>query len=174
MKKTVLMAAAAMAALTFGACSQGASSTQECGSAKACDNKCDGNDREELYTGILPAADAQGTLYTLRLELDDDNNYTDGDYMMVETSLAADEADASSLKVAATAYTEGDVVRQNKTVDGAEVEYICLTPDTKDSMGAASADPVYFIVNADGSLTMTGADLKVSETGLNYTLTPVK
>ncbi|MDE6498581.1 MAG: hypothetical protein K2L21_07975 [Muribaculaceae bacterium] len=144
-------------------------------------NKCDtkaapaadkGGDKEVLYSGILPAADAQGTVYTLKLDFDDDHNYTDGDFTMVENTLAADTVAASGLKEVATSYTKGDFRKESKQVDGATVEYIRLIPDAKDALGAPSAASGYFVVNEDGSLTMVGADLTKSvNPELNYTLT---
>lgn len=145
-------------------------------SCDKCDSKAapagKGGDKEVLYSGILPAADAQGTVYTLKLEFDDDHNYTDGDFTMVENTLAADTVAASGMKEVATSYTKGDFRKESKQVDGATVEYIRLLPDAKDALGAPSAASGYFIVNEDGSLTMVGADLTKSvNPELNYTLT---
>lgn len=166
MKKFILAAFAAVAALGFSACNQASNATA------TADKASKGGDKDVLYSGILPAADAQGTVYTLVLEFDDDNNYTDGDYSLVENSLVADTVAASGLSEAATSYTKGDFKKATKTVDGAEVEYIQLMPDAKDALGAASGASMYFVVNADGSLTMTGEDLVKSEMpGMNYTLT---
>lgn len=164
MKKIVMFGLAAVAALTFASCDKSCSKGE-------CATKSD-NDKEVLYSGILPAADAQGTVYTLKLEFDDDNNYTDGDFTMVENTLAADTVAASGLKEVATSYTEGDFRKLSKEVDGAKVDYIQLTPDAKDALGTPSAASMYFIVNADESLTMVGADLqKAVDPAMNYTLT---
>ena len=162
MKKTVLFGLAAVAALGFTACDNAQKDAQV----------NTGDDKVVLYSGVLPAADAQGTIYTLKLEFDDDNNYTDGDYTMVENTLVADTLSATGVKEAATSYTKGDFKKLSKQVDGATVEYIQLTPDAKDALGTPSASSLYFIVNPDQSLTMVQADLQKSETpGLNYTLT---
>ncbi len=162
MKKTVLLGLAAVAALGFTACDN----SQKDGQVNT------GNDKVVLYSGILPTADAQGTVYTLKLEFDDDNNYTDGDYTMVENTLVADTLSASGVKEAATSYTEGDFKKLSKQVDGATVEYVQLTPDAKDALGTPSASSLYFIINPDQSLTMVGADLQRSvNPELNYTLT---
>lgn len=163
MKKTLILGLAAMAALGFTACSNS--------NATSTDTKAKGGDKEVLYSGILPAADAQGTLYTLKLEFDDDNNYTDGDFMMVENTLDADTLSFSGLKEVATSYTKGDFRKESKQVDGVMVEYIKLLPDAKDALGTPSASSSYFILNADGSLTMTGADLQKPAMAENYTLT---
>ncbi len=162
MKKTVMLGLAAVAALGFTACNN---SNAASGVAKS-------GDKEVLYSGILPAADAQGTVYTLKLEFDDDHNYTDGDFTMVENTLASDTISASGLKEVATSYTKGDFRKESKQVDGATVEYIRLVPDAKDALGAASGSSMYFIINADESLTMVGADLqKAANPEMNYTLT---
>lgn len=161
MKKAIFMMMA-VAALGMTACDSSNAASKPAKSS---------GDKEVLYSGILPAADAQGTVYTLKLEFDDDNNYTDGDFTMVENTLAADSVDASGLKDVATAYTKGDFRKESKQVNGSTVEYVRLVPDAKDALGAPSASSMYFIVNADGSLTMVGSNLQKSETsGMNYTL----
>lgn len=164
MKKSVLFGLAAVAALGLASCGNSCDK-------KACDGgKCD--DKEELYSGILPSADAQCTVYTLKLDWDDDHNYTDGDFEMIENTLAADTIDASGLKEVVTAYTSGDFRKASKEVNGATVEYIELVPDAKDALGGSSAASAYFVINPDQSLTMVGADLEKSEMpGMNYTLT---
>ncbi len=169
MKKSIFLGLAAVAALGFASCNNS-------GSCPAGDKAgaCKGGDKEVLYSGILPAADAQGTVYTLKLEFDDDNNYTDGDYVMIENTLQADSVDASGLKDVATSYTKGDFRKLSKEVSGDTIQYIQLTPDAKDALGAASASSSYFIVNPDESLTMVGESLVKSDTGLNYTLSVVK
>lgn len=163
MKKTVLFGVAAVAAFAFASCNNsntGAAPVKGSG------------DKDVLYSGILPSADAQCTVYTLKLEFDDDHNYTDGDFDMVENTFAADTIDASGLKEVLTAYTSGDFRKASKVVDGVTVEYIELIPDAKDALGGGSACSNYFVINPDQSLTMVGADLVKSEMpGMNYTLT---
>lgn len=129
-------------------------------------------DKTVLYSGILPAADAQGVVYSLRLEFDDDHNFSDGEFVMVENSIVVDTSAASGLYVAAAAYTEGEFRKESRRIDGADIEYIRLVPDSKAVSAADSASSLYFIINEDGSLTMVGEDLQKSVTpGLNYTLT---
>lgn len=162
MKTTLLTAMAAMTAIAFTSCDNNKANNVP---------PTNDDNKKELYSGILPAADAQATVYTLMLDFDDDHNYTDGDYTMVENVLAGDTIDASGLKELAWAYTEGDFTKESKVVDGNTVEYIKLIPDPKETLGADHTTPFYFIVNPDGSLTMVGADLQKSETpGINYTL----
>lgn len=162
MKKTLLMALGAAAVISLASCSND------------CKEKCNATDGkttdEVLYSGILPSADAQASVYTLRLDYSKCG--TKGDYQLVENTLAADTTAASSLKEVVTSYTEGDFTCETKVVNGDSVKYIKLVPDAKDALGGASSASNYFVVNADNSLTMTGEDLVKSETpGLNYTLT---
>lgn len=143
----------------------------------ACDNNRDRNhgslgDKEELYAGIMPAADAEGILYTLKLDYDDDHNYTDGDFQLVETALIGDTVSAMNLRTGVTSLTEGDFRIETSTAEGETTSYMRLVPDVKESLGAASTSTLYFIVNPDKSLTMVNSDLtKAANDSLNYTLT---
>ncbi len=128
-------------------------------------------DKEVLYSGILPAADAQGTLCTIKLEYDDDNNYTDGDFTMIENSIVADSVATAGIKEAATSYSSGDFRKATKQVNGETVEYIILTPDAKDILGSASVSPTYLLVNADQSLTLVNSNIEKPENPELYTLT---
>lgn len=164
MKKQFLIGLAALAAVGFVACDRP-------NDKSACSG--DG-DKEVLYSGILPAADAQGVIYTLKLDFDDDHNYTDGDYRMVENCVASDSIATSGLKVTSVSYTSGDFRKESEVLDGKTVEYIKLLPDAKDGLGAASTSPVYLLINADQSLTMVSQDLVVPENAELYTLSVVK
>lgn len=161
MNKLILLAAATAAAAGLAACSNT--------SSNAAAPQAGSGDKAVLYSGILPAADADGTAYALRLDYDDDRGYADGDFSLTETTFAIDSAGAAA-EVAAS-YTEGDFAKKTKTVNGQAVEYIQLAPDAKDALGDASSCSLYFIVNPDGSLTMANADLTPASSGLNYTLT---
>lgn len=164
MRNTLFIGLAFLATLGFTSC-------DKTSSTKADINKGD-SDKEVLYSGILPAADAQGTVYTLKLEFDDDNNFTEGDFTMVENTLAADTTSVSGIKEIATSYSKGDFRKESKQVDGTTVEYIRLIPDAKDALGTPSASTTYFIINPDQSLTMVDANLKKAENpDMNYTLT---
>lgn len=163
MKKTVLLGLALVAALGFTACDKPTATGDSA--------KVKGGDKEVLYSGILPSADALANVYTLKLDYDDDHNYTDGDFTMVENTLL-DTVGANPLTQVATSYTEGDFRKESKVVDGVNIEYIRLIPDAKDSLGTPSACSMYFIVNEDGSLTMVSPDLqKAVDPEMNYTLT---
>lgn len=165
MKKTFMIGLATIAALGFAACnSSNAGSNNNSGQKSG--------DKEVLYSGILPAADAQGTIYTLKLEFDDDHNFTEGDFTMTENTLVADTVASSGLKEVATSFSKGDFRKESKQVNGANIEYIRLLPNAKDALGTPSASSMYFLINPDESLTMVGADLqKPADPNLNYTLT---
>ncbi|MDE6556081.1 MAG: copper resistance protein NlpE [Duncaniella sp.] len=159
MKKIVLMAGAALAMMSMVACS----GDNKCGST--CDNKCDG---DVVFTGVLPAADAEGVRYTLALDCDDD--CTKGDYKLVETYIKADTVSALGYKDAASFASEGDFT----VVKNGDKTYLKLVKDAKDS-SAQAADNLYFVVDSDSTITMTNAQFEVSETpGMNYTLQKVK
>lgn len=147
-----------------------------CGNCKngSCDNTANGRggDKEELYAGVLPAADAEGIVYTLRLDYDDDNNFTDGDYALTQTALVADTVGAPAVKAGVTSYTEGDFRIEDKTVNGAAAKVLTLVPEAKESLGTADNSTLYLLVNGDNTLTLVNADLtKAENDSINYTLT---
>jgi len=160
MKKTILGIALIPLALTA------------CGKPAGTTSAGIGGEKDELYAGILPAADAAGILYTLRLDYDDDHNYTDGDYLLTETALVKDSVNPLGLKDGVTSLTEGDFRIESRTVNGTTSHYLRLMPDMKESLGAASASTLCFLINPDRTLTMVNADLTKAANGtLNYTLT---
>ncbi|MDE5552708.1 MAG: hypothetical protein K2M03_06100 [Muribaculaceae bacterium] len=170
MNKKIILGVAAAALVGLASCNCN-------NSDKVCPNKAAGNDndKEVLYSGILPNADAQGTVYTLKLEFDADDNYNEGDFTLVENSLATDTVAASGLKILASSYSKGDFRKEAKQVDGTTINYVRLMPDAKDALGNPSNASMYFIINEDESLTMVNAELQRSETpGLDYTLSVVK
>ncbi len=159
MKKTIFAVALAALALTA------------CNSKNCCkDNAC-ASDKQEIYSGILPGADTDGILYTLNVDYDEDDNCLEGDYNLVQTYLAADSVAPTGYKDVKTVRSEGDFKVESKKVDGAEVKYLRLIPDMKDSSPEADSQPMYFVVSSDSTLTMVNSDLKPSENAaLNYTL----
>lgn len=160
MKKTTLFMAAALSMMTMAACS----GNQKCSGEKTC---CSDGDKKELYTGVLPAADSDGVRYSLKLEYDDDHNYTDGDYDLLETYLEQDSTSAIGFKDGKSFKSEGDFTVMDK--DGKK--YLKLIQDAKDSAKGSNAGPLYFLVESDSTLVMVNSDLQVSENpGLNYTL----
>lgn len=159
MKKSIFFAAA-VAMLGLAACSSNNSNCKN--------GTCNKGDVTETYSGILPAADCDGVLYNLTLEFDDNDN--DGDYKLVESYLQTDTTAATGFTVIATYNSEGDFT-VNKQGD---ITYLKLTKDVKDSQANSIDTPLYFVVDSDTSITMTGEDLQPSVTGLNYTLTTTK
>ena len=121
----------------------------------------------ELYTGILPAADADGVKYELRLDYDDDHNFNDGDYDLRETYLTADTTSASGYTDGKTIMSEGDFTVNKK--DG--LTYLKLVQDLKDSQPGSNAGPMYFLVESDSTLTLVNDQLQKAENpDMNYTL----
>lgn len=156
--KKMIFYASAFAALFLGACSQ---------SNKACPDKCS-DDKTEVYTGFLPAADAEGVRYTLILDYDDDKGYTTGDYDLVQVYVESDSTSVSGQRDASSFKEEGDFSVINGQGDKAGKKYIKL------GAGSASA-PMYFLVESDSKLVMVNDQLEPSETpGLDYSLLLVK
>lgn len=134
-----------VAAMAVAACS--------CGSRS-------GSDRDVIYSGVLPAADAEGIRCTLHLDYDDSG--TKGDYDLTEKYIVSGKTDGSD---ASTFTTEGDFTVNTGTPAYPRQKYIKLMPD------GDGARPIYFVIDSDNAITMTGPDLVVSASpGLNYTL----
>lgn len=158
MKKSVIMAGAALMMLTLGACNSG----NGCNGKDHCDNKCD---KDAVFTGVLPAADAAGIRYTLHLDYDHDDK--DGDYKLVETYLQADTTSAMGYRDLKSFSSEGDFTVEKQ----GEKTYLKLVKDAKDSSAGSIDTPIYLLVDSDSTLTLTNQALEVSETpGMNYTL----
>lgn len=160
MRKTIFLAAAAVAVLGIASCSG-----NKCGD-KGCNA---GMEEDKVYTGVLPAADNEaGIRYTLKLDYDDDKNFKEGDYDLVETVLATDSV--AGVKDGESYKSEGDftVVEQNGK------KYLKLVKDVKDSHANASNN-LYFEVASDSTLTMVNAEFQpAANDSLNYTLKLVK
>lgn len=111
------------------------------------------------YTGVLPAADAEGIDYTLTLSYD---NATDGTYTLSEKYLGKSDAAFNS---------NGKFTLYTGTASSPDQKYIKLTPATT---GDTPADELYFVVDNDSTITLTGANLKKADSPLNYSLTVKK
>ena len=140
-----------------------------CSGNKNCNGSCDKAgtkaDKTEVFTGILPAADADGMRYTLTLEFDNDDN--DGDYRLVETVVSADSTAVGGFKDGKSFASEGDFYIKQK--DGKT--YYELKKDQKDSQPGALDTPAYFLVDSDSTLTMVNANLELAaDSAMNYTL----
>lgn len=169
MKKT-LIGLVALASLAFvSACSDGG--------RKAVDNLANrlDDDKDEVYTGVLPAADCDGVRYTLRLDYDDDNP-AKGDYKLVETYLVGDSVRAKALAKDSVSYkSEGDFDVVAGTGNYAANKYLKLVRDNKDSSEGSVAGPLYFQVASDSTLVLVNNDFSPApDSGLNYTLKLVK
>lgn len=158
MKKMLLFAAAALSMISMAACS---------GNKCAKDGKC--ADRpDETYTGILPAADAEGIRYTLKLDYEDDDNNKSGDYDLSESYVVADSTATTGFRDSKTYLSEGDFTVVEK--DGKT--YLKLVKDAKDSNANASAS-LAFEVTSDSTLLMVNDqtfEAPADSTALNYTL----
>lgn len=163
--KKMILGAASLAVLMMAACS-GKNSTY---------SNMPGNDKDEVYTGVLPAADADGVRYTLKLDYSDDNNYTTGDYDLVEVYLRGDSLSATSYKDGERFKSKGDFTVMDGTGDNSAKKYIKLTQDAKDSSKGSNGGPMYFLVESDSTLVMVNAELEQSVMpGMNYTLKLVR
>ncbi len=150
MRLRLLYAASLAAALAAGACT----------CKTATDTPAPDTDKgyDKVYTGVLPAADADGVRYTLLLDYDDN---TGGDYEMVQTYFATDSTGVCDI---ATFATEGDFTT-GKTAAG--TDYIKLSGD--------GAGELYFVAATDSTMVMTDASLTpVATPGMNYTLKAAK
>jgi len=148
--KTYLPFAAAL--LIFAGCSN----CNKCDSGKDCTGKiCKDAGREITYTGVLPAADAEGIEYTLLLDYDDDGK--GGDYKLTERYIGVADG---------TFISEGDFTIHKDGTKNAGKRYLKLVPDH-----SGQTEVIYFLVNDDSSLTLTNASLQPPASTLNYTLT---
>lgn len=153
---------AAVAMMALSACS---GNSNKCAGDKECKL-----DKKELYTGVLPSADAAGIRYQLKLDWDDDD-CAKGDYDLRETVLVADTTNAAGVSDGKTFDSEGDFTVMKGNDNNAGKTYLKLVRDSKDSDPNSTAGPMYFLVESDSTLVMVNSDLQVSETpGLNYTL----
>lgn len=159
MKKTFCMAAAALAVLAMTSCGN-------------CNNKCNKGEKIDdlTYTGILPAADAEGIRYSLKLDYDDDKNNMEGDYDLVETYLLSDSLAVAGVRDGASYKSEGDFT----VVEQGGKKYLKLVKDQEDSNTNAASN-LYFEVSSDSTLTMVNSELQpAANSDLNYTIKLVK
>lgn len=171
MKKILFFAGAAMSALALGACSG-----NNCSNCNACSGPGTCNlDEDKVYTGVLPAADAGGIRYTLKLDYDDDKNFMEGDYDLLETYIVGDSVSATGYKDAGSFRSEGDFTVMKGDGANSGKTYIKLVQDPGESSKGSDSGPLYFLVESDSTLVMVNAELQESTIpGLNYTLKIVK
>lgn len=155
MRKTIYLAAVAAAMLGMAACSG------ENHSSKI---------EDQVFTGVLPAADGPGIRYTLKLDYEHDKNNMEGDYDLVETYLEADSISTNGIRDNVSLKSEGDFT----VVEQGGKKYLKLVKDAKDSNPNAAA-ALYFEVASDSTLNMVNAELQpAANDSLNYTLKLVK
>ena len=156
MKKVIYLSAAALSMLSMAACSG-----NKCGGGKCAERP------DEVYTGVIPMADADGMSLTLKLDYDDDKGNKEGDYNLSEQVLETDSVSASGVNVKSTFMSEGDF----KIIDRDGKKYVKLSIDRKDS--APEASPYTFLISSDSTLTMVNDntfEAAPDTVGLNYTL----
>ena len=159
--KKMILGAASLAMVMMAACS---------GSPKT---ELPGNTKDEVYTGVLPAADADGVRYTLKLDYDSDK--PGGDYDLVEVYLVGDSTSATGYKDGARFKSKGDFTVMDGTGANSAKKYLKLTQDAKDSSKGSAGGPMYFLVDSDSTLVMVNAELEQSAMpGMNYTLKLVR
>lgn len=164
MKKIVLMAGVALAALGISSCDSKTCDSKTCtgdGSAVTATEK----NVDAVYTGVLPAADLDGVRYTLLLDYDKKDK--DGDYTLIETYIKADTAATLGYVDVNSFVSEGDFTMEQKD----SKSYLKLVKDAKDSSKGSADTPLYFVIDNDSTITLANENLEVSTTpGMNYTL----
>lgn len=164
--KKMILGAAALAMVTLAACS---------GSPKDTMPGNTGNSKDEVYTGVLPAADADGVRYTLKLDYDSEKNNSEGDYDLVEVYLVGDSTSSTGYKDGARFKSKGDFSVMDGTGANSSKKYVKLVQDAKDSSNGSNGGPMYFLVQSDSTLVMVNAELEESVMpGMNYTLKLVR
>lgn len=157
MKKFIYLSMALLSLTGLTSCNGNGS----CGNGGCVRDKAD-----EVYSGVLPAADAAGIKYTLKLDYDDDKGNNAGDYDLIEAYLVGDSTATLNYTEKNVYKSEGDFTITEKNGN----KYIDLTPERKYS----SATPMTFMITSDSTLVMTGPDKQLPDsTGLNYTLKKV-
>lgn len=153
MKKLYYLFAAGL--MTLASCTSNAQKNAEATDATA-EETAEAVVNEEVYTGVLPAADTEGVEYTVNLVYNADSE-TDGNFTMTQVYMS--ETDP------ATFESKGDFTVKTGTPQGADQKYFVLAAED------APADTTYFIVTNDTTITLVGGDLTPSASGLNYDLT---
>ena len=115
---------------------------------------------EVIYTGLLPAADAAGIQYILKLDYSESKDSVKGEYDLYEVYLVSDSAVEGALKNVVDVTTEG--------------EFAGFEKDGKQYLKLEGSTPVFFVVDSDSTVTLVNSDLEPGAAGLNYTLNIVK
>lgn len=153
MKKSFIMLASAAIALMAASCADNKAKCDDTLCVSAAEKA-----EDVVYTGMLPAADAAGVQYILKLDYSDSEDAVKGEYDLYEVYIAA--GTEGSLKNAVDVTTDGVFVGFEK--------------DGKNYIKLEGVNQMYFAVDTDSTVTMVNADLEAATTGLNYTLNLVK
>lgn len=122
--------------------------------------------KEELYTGLLPAADTDGIRYTLHLEYDEDHNFKGGDYHLIQTYVVEDTTQHMHTRDIHSSNSEGLFEVRDGSGDDFNKHYIVLTPDRN-----SNGDVLYLLIDNDSTLVLVDKNLQPSENvDLNYKL----
>lgn len=141
-----------------------------------CENKTDNlcPNKTEVYTGVIPAADALGLRYTLLLSFNDDNSRMNGDYKAVETFLAGDTASITGVKDMSSFISAGNFSLIKGDGENTGKSYIKLEQG-KGEKSIGEPYTTFFLIDSDSTITMVNEMLQPSEMpGVNYTLKLVK
>lgn len=159
MKKTFYTFAILVSVAVMSSCSNKTTSTEE---------STANTDESGLFVGMLPAADAAGIRYSLKLDYGQTNDSAAGTYDLEQVYIVNDSSTPDSIKDGISYKANGDFF----VLEQAGKKYVKLTSQsTTDSIGM----PMYFLVDSDSTITLVNSDLQVSTTeGLNYTLTRQK
>lgn len=162
MNKSFYLMATIVAAVGLSACS----STTDKNSTESSTpiTKSENSDKTEVFSGVMPAADASGISYTIEFNYNGDSNHTNGDFEMTQTYLVGDAGTSKSPRDTETFHSDGNFTVETPS-SGAK--YLKLVPGNSKS----DADNYYFVITSDSTITMVDSSLKPSENSqLNYTL----
>lgn len=159
--KKFIYTLAAMATI-FGAASCSSNTEKKAEAETAVETTAE--PKTEVFSGVLPAADADGMRYTVTMDYKDADK---GTFTMQQTALTADEGTATGYTDGASFDYKGDFTIDTKD----DVKYIKLTG----TMGEeAQTEDFYFVIDNDSTITFTGNKPEKIDSPLNYTLSLVK
>ena len=147
MKKLFVIASVAFAVAGLASCCD-----------KGCKNEAPAEVEKTAYTGILPAADCDGIMYTLEVG--------GGQYDMIETYFSLDTAAYSGVREIASIKSAGSA----EVVDNDGKSYLKLTPSIQDS----AVKDIVFLQSSDSTLTMVSSDFELPSAPENYVLKVIK
>lgn len=159
MKKTFYLTTAVLAVISITSCS---------GTKKSGSEPAETRSQQEVYSGILPAADADGIKYTLKLDYSSDPDFKSGIYDLEESYLMVDSLSSDGIKTIQTDNSNGNFTIFEGEGSNSGKYYLKLV-DQADSIAAT---PVFFLVENDSTITMVNAELEPSPNpDFNYSLT---